>query len=402
MGISSRDKHKFIVQNRAGFCWIFALLVLFSSSITFCTNPNELDQGEKDIILAKAESYFKEMPVTVANAYCDRSAGGLHDFYSEGDYWWPDTLNPDGPYIRRDGLSNPNNFSNHRHAMVSLSQIIGTYAAAYTLTKDDLFVEKSLIHLNAWFVDTASLMNPNMLYAQAIKGRVTGRGIGLIDAIHLAEVARGIKVLSSSDAMDDATEKNLKAWFASFLKWMTTHQYGVDEMNTENNHATCWVLSAASFADLVNDEDKLQFCRKRFKEVLLPNQMAEDGSFPREINRTKPYGYSLFNIDAMTTVAQILSTPEDNLFEFVATNGRQLKMGIEFIYPYIKDKETWPHEHDVLFWEDWPVRHPALYFAGEAYDINDYTQLFFSLKPEQSKPEVLRNLPIRNPIIWMN
>ncbi len=33
-------------------------------------------------------------------------------------------------------------------------------------------------------------MNPNLQYAQAIKGRFTGRGTGIIDTLHLVEVAR--------------------------------------------------------------------------------------------------------------------------------------------------------------------------------------------------------------------
>jgi hypothetical protein len=41
--------------------------------------------------------------------------GGKHDFYSEGDYWWPDEKNPNGPYIQKDGLTNPENFVAHRH-----------------------------------------------------------------------------------------------------------------------------------------------------------------------------------------------------------------------------------------------------------------------------------------------
>ena len=50
--------------------------------------------------------------------------------------------------------------------------------------------------------------------------------------------------------------------------------------------------------------------------MLAAEQMAADGSFPRELARTKPYGYSLFNLDAMATICQILSTPEDDLWTF--------------------------------------------------------------------------------------
>ena len=57
-----------------------------------------------------------------------------------------------------------------------------------------------------------------------------------------------------------------------------------------------------------------KLCKDRFKNILIPNQMPADGSFPLELKRTKPYVYSLFNIDTFFNVAQILSTPENNLF----------------------------------------------------------------------------------------
>ena len=50
-------------------------------------------------------------------------------------------------------------------------------------------------------------------------------------------------------------------------------------------------------------EDLVRFCRERFKTVLLPEQMAPDGSFPQETRRTKPFAYSLFNLEAMAGIA---------------------------------------------------------------------------------------------------
>ena len=69
---------------------------------------------EQDYIIEKATSFMDSLPATVTANICDRSAGGPNDFYSEGDYWWPDSENPEGPYIRRDGKTNPENFGAHR------------------------------------------------------------------------------------------------------------------------------------------------------------------------------------------------------------------------------------------------------------------------------------------------
>ena len=159
----------------------------------------------------------------------------------------------------------------------------------------------------------------------------------------------------------------MKKWFADYLHWLTTHANGLDEMKAKNNHGTCFVMQEAAFAAFTGDQERLAECRKRFKEILLPKQMAADGSFPEELRRTKPYGYSLFNADAMATVCQILSTPQENLWEFTTEDGRNMRKAVEYLYPYIKDKSTWPHKHDVMFWEFWPVRSPILLFGGLAY-----------------------------------
>src|SRR5688500_18805674 len=127
---------------------------------------------------------------SVTAVRAERSAGGVHDFYSEGDYWWPDPANPDGPYVQRDGETNPDNFVAHRDAMRRLSVIVPALVAAHRLTGEARYASAAAAHLRAWFVDTATMMSPHLLYGQAIKGRVTGRGIGIIDTIHLVEVAQ--------------------------------------------------------------------------------------------------------------------------------------------------------------------------------------------------------------------
>ncbi len=65
-------------------------------------------------ILQEATWAMQQQPVTVTAQSSSRSAGGKHDFFSEGDYWWPNTQYPDSPYVQRDGMTNPDNFVAHR------------------------------------------------------------------------------------------------------------------------------------------------------------------------------------------------------------------------------------------------------------------------------------------------
>jgi hypothetical protein len=353
-------------------------------------------------VLTEADRSINQPPATVTAYVSERSAGGKHDFYSEGDYWWPDSLNVDGPYVQRDGQTNPQNFVAHRHAMIRLSKIIGALASAYCITKDEKYVYAAIPHLKAWFADTATMMNPSLQYAQAIKGRATGRGIGIIDTIHLIEVAQGIRVVETSKVFDGMLLDKIKTWFSRYLNWLTTHPYGKDEMNAENNHATCWVMQVAAFSKLVGNEDLIKFCKERFKNVLLKNQMAEDGSFPRELRRTKPYGYSLFNLDAMAMVCQILSDKTDNLWRYNAGDTKSMQKGIEFLFPYVEDKDKWPFPKDVMYWHHWPVAHPFLLFGAIEFKNEKWLDAWKKLDHNPQVEEVIRNMPIRNPIIWLD
>ena len=90
-------------------------------------------------------------------------------------------------------------------------------------------------------------------------------------------------------------------------------------------------MQAAAFARLTANREVAAYCRDRFRTVLAPNQIAADGSFPQELRRTKPYGYSLFNLDAMSTICQILSTVEQNLWTFELPDGRGIHKAVAFL-----------------------------------------------------------------------
>jgi hypothetical protein len=345
---------------------------------------------------------LQQEPVTVTTQTSPRSTGGKHDFFSEGDYWWPNPVSVDSPYIQKDGMTNPDNFVAHRHAMIRLSKIVGALASAYKLTGDERYVQHALKHCKAWFVDTATLMNPNLLYAQAIKGRFTGRGIGIIDTIQLMEVVQGLIAMLNAKAMSTNDLAAIRNWFDQYLQSLTTHRYGKDEMNAENNHGTCWVMQVAAFAKFTGNQKILDFCSDRYKNVLLPNQMAADGSFSKEIRRTKPYGYSIFNLDAMTMVCQILSTKENDLWNYQTTDSKSIKKGIDFLYPYLADKNKWPFQKDVMYWENWPVAQPALVFGAIVFYNRNWIDTWKKLDHDPKVEEVIRNLPIRHPLIWLD
>jgi len=388
------------------FCVAFLLAGFTAvSEGQIVVTDNELQErivsDARDRTIEKANSYLQKEPVTVTASVSERSAGGPNDFYSEGDYWWPNPDDPDGPFVQRDGERYYGRFEDDRLAMRDFAEYTAALTSAWLLTGEQRYADHALVHLRAWFTNPETMMNPHMLYAQAIKGRVTGRSIGLIDAYHLIEVAQSARALVKTNAIPEEDAQRIKNWFGRFITWMTTHEYGLEEMVHYNNHSTTWAVTASSMARFVGHEEIMELCRNRFKYVMLPEQMALDGGFPYELRRTKPYGYALFNLDAFANLAHILSTPEEDFWEYVTHDGKSMQLGMDFLTPYIEDKSAWPYGEDIDIWEKWPVRHSLLLFAGLAWQDDHYIDLYLQFDPEPTHPEVLRNHPVRHPIIWM-
>ena len=236
---------------------------------------------DRERILKAASAALGIEPLTITKFRAKLSEGAANDFYSNGDYWWPDPTKPDGlPYIQRDGESNPDNFSQHRLAIRDLRDAVAALAAAYKVTGDDRYVTKAVELLRVFFLDPQTRMNPHLKYAQAIPGKSPGRGIGIIDALHLIEVPLAIQAMQKSPAFPPEVLAGLKQWFGELAEWMVTSKNGQEEAATKNNHAVAFYLQLAVYASFTGDEAKLAECRRQFKEVFVPEPDGGGRKFP--------------------------------------------------------------------------------------------------------------------------
>ena len=179
------------------------LISVIGLAFVSCSGEGQLKKRVSGLlhaeIITRGNTALTQTPLTITSFIAERSTGNMHDFYSEGDYWWPNPISPDSAYIRRDGETNPDNFVAHRHAMIRFSTLVGDLASAWTITGDKKYAVQALEHIHAWFIDPETRMNPNLQYAQAIKGIATGRGIGIIDTIHLLEVVQSLILLEEAN-----------------------------------------------------------------------------------------------------------------------------------------------------------------------------------------------------------
>jgi hypothetical protein len=375
---------------------------------------------DRERILRLANQWLDAKPQTITDFPAPTSPGGPHDFFSQADYFWPNPANPDGPWKEIDGKSNPANFQLHRKAMIRLSQAVPALTAGFLLTRRKEFARAAAAHLVAWFVTPGTRMNPSLQYAQGYPGGPSGRSYGIIDTLHLVEPARAATFLKDALGADYAA---VQQWFREYLEWIKTSAPGMKERDATNNHAIAWALQAAEFARLAEDNLTREEVRRRFETVQLPAQENAEGGFPRELARTKPYGYSIFQFDCAMALGWSLgilapnnasagktTSLADSVFHPTATARATgddataraaLCRAAVFLYPYLKDKSKWPYAHDVQHWESWPVRSPGLLFCGLACDHPDYIALWRRLEPDPTDPEIIRNYPIRQPLLWV-
>ncbi|HUE37027.1 MAG TPA: alginate lyase family protein [Candidatus Acidoferrum sp.] len=381
-------------------------IIFLSTTIALAGPAFDVASIDRDRILEAASHALTFEPLTITKYHAKLSTGGPHDYYSNGDYWWPNPNTTNGlPYVQRDGQSDTNNFNEDRDCVRKLDSAVAVLGAAYKITGDDRYAAKAAELLRVFFLDPDTMMNPNLQYSQAIPGVSTGRGIGIIDTLHLIDVPRAVEVMQKSPAFPPDVVAGLRKWFADYVAWMRTSKNGNDEANAANNHSVAYWLQVAVFARFTGDEKDLADCRDHFKNVFLPKQMAADGSFPRELARTKPYGYSSFQTDNMAMLCHVLSTPQDNLWQFQLPDGRGMRKAIEFMYPYWADKNKWLADgrgKDIQAWDGWPARQSALLFGGLAYGDQKYLDLWSKLPADPRNEEVRRNLAITQPVLWVN
>ena len=144
-------------------------------------------------------------------------------------------------------------------------------------------------------------MAPNLRYAQAIPGRVEGRGIGIIESRLLIGLSESIRQLAPSPALTDETLGPLKQWYGDYLDWMLTSENGRKEHSKRNNHGTWYDAQVVAFARFVG---RPALAKRQLHEALdrLEAQFEPDGRQPLELKRTRPWHYANFNLAAWSVM----------------------------------------------------------------------------------------------------
>lgn len=368
---------------------------------------------DRSRILAAADRFLSQPPGPLTSLPCSRSPGTLHDFYSEAN------PSPDESASPSPGKPGPPPFTAHRDALFQLGLAVPALAGAWLLTGEDRYAQHALLHLRAWFIDPATSMTPRLDYAQtkAMAGSRASAGQmeGILETLPLVEVAQAIPFLATSAAFSVTDTTRLNAWFRSYLNWLTAEEDSGPRLpqlarDHKDHHATSWLLQTAAYTLLTLPESTapraeaapVEQMRRRFRSSTLRAQFAANGSFPHELSSPNPYRNSLLNLDMMAAICLLLSTRFDSVWDYELEDGPGMRSAIAYHFPFIADRSQWPFRADTTHFDELPGRRVSLLFTARAYQRPEYAALWTRLPPDPPSPDILRSIPIHQPLLWVS
>jgi hypothetical protein len=333
---------------------------------------------DHDRILSAADRFLTQAPAPLTSFPAPNSPGGPREFYSEPD------------------------FTAHRDAILSLAHIVPALTSAYVVTKEDRYAKQAAAHLRAWFISPQTSMVPSLEFAQVVSPAKTGKPEGLIEAVHLAEVAQSVPFLTVSEALTPEEQVTLYQWFGGYLDWLNTSRMAGLARDARDHNGSSWLLQAAACARLnLKDDGPLTALRHQFRSSTIRAQITFDGTFPRELTTPNPYRNTLFNLDMLTACCDLLSTRFESVWNYELQDGPGMRVSIAKLFPFIARRGSWPYKADAAFFTELPLRRPALLLAARAYSRPEYADLWKTLPPDTTNPELDRTFPIRQPLLWV-
>ena len=320
------------------------------------------DKAILALAIQEAEKALKTEPHSVVEKKQTPPSGDKHDWYSQASYWWPDPANPKAPYIRHDGVKNPEkeNFTDESYFNHTV-RAADTLALAYYLTGDERYAAHAARLLRTWFLAPATAMNPNLNYAQFVPNKNTGRPAGIISSRQMPEAIDAAGLLAGSRNWTAADDAGMKQWFTRYYTWLTTSDAGRHEAGTPNNHGSWCQAQVAIIALFLGKTDDARKTLIYVRDTRIPEQIDAKGLQKYEMVRTKSFSYSALNLRALSTLATVAQPLGIDFYQPSKPGAPGILTAVDALLPY-DPQHPWPHEQIEKNREDSVC--PALYFAA--------------------------------------
>ena len=307
---------------------------------------SEYDEAYRALV-RDADKALIQSPYSVTHKERAGPSGDKRDYVSLSRYFWPNPKKSDGlPYIRKDGLTNPefngDNFDRRRSQ--NMTDDVRALALAAYFTGNQDYADKAKSLVETWFLDDETGMNPNLKFAQNVPGKTEGREFGILDGRIYWDVIDSLLLLQSVDMVDRAHVRDMRVWFGQYVKWLLTSEFGTKAKAKKNNHGVYYdaqvahVLMFAGRCDLAKKVVESGYNRTK-------DQIHKSGLMPHEKERTQSLFYHAFNLRAFLRLTHYGRQLDLDIYE--KTKGKKsgsIKTSVDFVASYAGRVEDWPYE----------------------------------------------------------
>lgn len=327
-----------------------------------------------------ADRALTAAPFSVTQKELLPPSGNKRDYMSSAPYWWPNPNTPNGlPYVLRDGEVNPErDQTSDRGRLENMMRATKTLALAYFFTGRQAYAEQASRLVRTWFLDETTGMNPHLKYAQAVPGRSDGRGTGIIETHDSPELIDAVVLLNGSKSWTESDRKQLQKWFDVYLTWLIESQEGKAEAKAQNNHGTWYDVQIAAFAIFTGRDGLAKKVLSEFPAKRIAVQIEPDGRQPRELQRTRAWSYSLFNLEALFDAASIGDKVGIDLWTHRMPDGRSIRRALEWLVPFATGEKKWSYKQISIFQP--ATLAPLLRRAANHYREPSYEQAIAKLR----------------------
>jgi len=372
-----------VIESRSMAAGLPHLLILDANGLIRTKERLQNRDPALDPALTKLKAEARALnvkPPSVTEKNLSPPTGDKHDYISIAPYWWPNPATPNRlPFVRRDGQVNPDrDESSDRRRLENMIQTVQTLALGYFFTEREDYAAHAAELLRVWFLNPATKMNPHLKYAQAVPGRNTGRGAGIIETHELAELIDFVSLLEDSKAWLARDRQQWQHWNKEYLSWLLESPEGKAEARAENNHGTWYDVQVAALAIFTARDELAKDRLSEFHRKRIIAQVEADGRQPRELTRTRAWDYSLFNLQALFDAASIAGKLSIDLWSPRSDDQRSIRRALDWLVPFATGERKWTYAQITRFQPE--KISPLLRRAGIVYRDPAYERVIGSLK----------------------
>jgi hypothetical protein len=295
-------------------------------------------------LMREADTALVMRPVSVTEKQRMPPSGDKRDYMSMAPYWWPDSTKPNGlPFVRRDGRVYPPARTDHDGARFgNMSAAVEALALAHLFTGDERYASKAGELLRVFFLDDRTGMKPNLNYGQAVLGITDGRGFGMIELRRIPHLLDALRLLEGSSALTAEQWRALTQWWRDYYRWSLESTNGKEERATTNNHGTFYDVQVGAMALYLGDSAMARERLVHSAKARLDAQLDAEGWQREELARTRPFHYSVMNLEGFTELAELGRTIGSDLWEYRSKHGATIGDALRRLAPFADTTRTFP------------------------------------------------------------